>query len=755
MIQKLNKIQPLWYAIAVALLPCVIFLEDKILWLGLLTIWIIRILLLRQFKVTFLAIIVGLVFFIHFKNIQTRINAFNALDNKIIRVVKAKATPDQIDVKGDHFTIHSFDNNVVHSRITISGYLKKQEQQELLAKINKTSVINVKGIFEKLAKPTNFNQPDFALNSYGKGEYVKFNKATFVSAEDYANKSIYTAIHQLRFNLMNRCRRLIEPVKGYCLTLLFGSQTETFNENNEALKNVGIIHLFSISGLHVFAFTMLLERLGAVIGLTRGKIKFLVVGLLPVYYVVGGGSTSLFRAAVSAAILAVAKGTKRLDGLNIWSLVLMLNLFINPFVLLSLGGFLSYLLSFILIMQARVENVGSLMSSWNLFLISVPILLFKTYQINLLTTLFNMVFIPVFSTVVFPLVAITYFVPSLDKLSNVIIQIFNKMIQVSNELPGLINFGKPNELITVLIFVASLVYIGKKSWRKSTGLFLMSIYFLTFLIIHIPMNGEVSFFDVGQGDSILIREPLNKSITLIDTGGHVGFEKPSWARTRENHFIAANSSIPYLKSKGITRLNNLCLTHQDADHIGEVSEILKNFHVDRLIISNGMQNTLGFKRKILPFLKNETKLTTILAGVHLKRLPFEILGPNHSGSGKNEDSITLYGKFGGKTFLFSGDLGQEGECELLQRNPNLRVDVFKLGHHGSKTSNGKNFLAEIQPKLAIISAGRDNHYNHPNPETIHRLKELDIPSVSTQTRGMISYRYGVRNVGKWYTKIVQ
>lgn len=118
----------------------------------------------------------------------------------------------------------------------------------------------------------------------------------------------------------------------------------------------------------------------------------------------------------------------------------------------------------------------------------------------------------------------------------------------------------------------------------------------------------------------------------------------------------------------------------------------------------------------------------------------EVLYPVEVGDGSNNDSIVLYGRFYGWSFLFTGDLEEEGEKALLARYPQLRVDVLKAGHHGSKGSSHPAFLEKIQAKIALISAGEKNRYQHPHQETLERFKELKMTVFRTDQQGAIRFR---------------
>lgn len=139
-------------------------------------------------------------------------------------------------------------------------------------------------------------------------------------------------------------------------------------------------------------------------------------------------------------------------------------------------------------------------------------------------------------------------------------------------------------------------------------------------------------------------------------------------------------------------------------------------------------------------------LYPLLAGdkVKTKDLNFDVVYPFKPVLGKNEDSLSLTFKLANKRWLFSGDLGREGEKEILNHY-NLQVDYFKLGHHGSKTSSDPDFLKQLNPQLVFISSGRNNRFGHPHQETLKTLKDLSIPYLNTQDSGTITWNYSPFN----------
>lgn len=176
--------------------------------------------------------------------------------------------------------------------------------------------------------------------------------------------------------------------------------------------------------------------------------------------------------------------------------------------------------------------------------------------------------------------------------------------------------------------------------------------------------------------------------------------------------------------------------------------------VKQITFPKGMEQQANFKRKVLPLaLKQHTQLIPITDKVRVPGLPLQIMHPFKSGHGANEDSVVLAGKFAGTTFLFMGDLDRAGERAIMSKYPDLKVDVLKLGHHGSKTASDPAFIRQVKPQLAIISAGRMNRYGHPNQETLTTLKKDQIQSMSTQKFGMISYQYDLFKHRRWVTKL--
>lgn len=254
--------------------------------------------------------------------------------------------------------------------------------------------------------------------------------------------------------------------------------------------------------------------------------------------------------------------------------------------------------------------------------------------------------------------------------------------------------------------------------------------------------GEIVFVDVGQGDATLIKLPYNRGTYLIDTGGEVQFSKAEWEERKSRFSVGEDIVVPFLKSKGITSIDTLILTHGDLDHIGGSAAVLKEMKVKEVLISPNSDE------------KGEMKKIMKIAGQ--KRVPVKeawypyswagdkdglhIVSPQDEEYEGNNDSIVLYGEIGSLKWLFTGDLEEQGENEFI-RNFDLPIDVLKVGHHGSNTSTTEEFLVDTKPSVAVISAGETNRFGHPHPEVVERLKRRGITIYSTGENGAITYRF--------------
>ncbi len=230
---------------------------------------------------------------------------------------------------------------------------------------------------------------------------------------------------------------------------------------------------------------------------------------------------------------------------------------------------------------------------------------------------------------------------------------------------------------------------------------------------------QIHYIDVGQADSILITN--NNHSMLIDAGNNEDGEK----------------LVNYLKSLNITNIDYVVGTHPHEDHIGGLDDIINNLNVQEVYLPEAMTTTKTFEDVLDAIANKNLSITipTIGETFKLGEAEFEVIYTGTEEQSLNESSIILKMIFGKHTYLFTGDTTEEIEKTIL--TDNINIDVLKVAHHGSKYSSSEEFLKIATPEYAIISAGENNSYNHPEPETITRLEKHTNKIYITKELGTI------------------
>lgn len=638
-------------------------------------------------------------------------------------------------------------------KLLVRGRLKTADELHRLQRLTVPTQWRVVGQQQGLLPAPNFAQFEGARYWERRG-VVNTLQITAVTAISPASKTVWfwwpDLWHSWRSRLLRACERLPGALGVYAAGLLAGGRTATTGAELSGMQRLGLIHLFAISGLHVALVMGALTWLAVHLHLPREWWEWGLILSLPGYAILAGGGSGVLRASWMRGTQLIAQRFGwSIGALEAWSLALLVGVWCNPGLLFELGSQLSYGLSLALILlrsePRHWRQVG-------LTLMSLPSLLVGVFQWHGLTLLANALVVPLFPVFLLPVTLIGTLVapwwPAGAVTCAHLLGAVDTGIARLATLPGNLVFGQPPWwvawgwlLLTWWLFTRP---VGQR--RRWLGILLAS-YLVVFGCIHRPFSGEVSVFDVGQGDSILIREPGNHHVSLIDVGGHLGVRPPAWAPPVAPRYAANQTVIPYLKSRGITRIDDLYLTHHDADHIGDLPAILASLRVTRLWVPAGMEREPQWSRRLAN--QPTVRIRPLQVG---QAAPLRVWHPFQPGVADNGGSLALEGTFGGLRFLFMGDLDQRGERRMMAANPQLRTDVLKVGHHGSRTATAPTFVQQVRPRLALISAGRHNRYGHPNQETLTTLQHQHIPLLMTQTRGMIRYTYR-GNHGVWETKL--
>lgn len=229
---------------------------------------------------------------------------------------------------------------------------------------------------------------------------------------------------------------------------------------------------------------------------------------------------------------------------------------------------------------------------------------------------------------------------------------------------------------------------------------------------------EIHFIDVGNADSIFIKGEKN---ILIDGG-------------EDKHGTVVSE---YLKSLGVTTIDYVISTHAHYDHVGGLDVILYNFKVNYVFTSNTKSNTKVYQdflyaansRRVYPSIPLEN--TIIPLGDFSSMKFFNTNG----GSDLNNQSLVMLYEDKGTKVLFTGDIEEQGELEILDSMED--IDVLKVSHHGSENSSTLKFLEKVQAEVGIISTGVENKYNHPHKATLDRLESVGTEIYRTDKEGTI------------------
>jgi competence protein ComEC len=249
---------------------------------------------------------------------------------------------------------------------------------------------------------------------------------------------------------------------------------------------------------------------------------------------------------------------------------------------------------------------------------------------------------------------------------------------------------------------------------------------LVFTTAATPKNMTVHFIDIGQGDATYIRTPNGDDI-LIDAGNKA----------------KGNIVVDYLKKLKVDDIEVMISTHPDADHVGGLDEVLSAFKVESVYAPKVSHTTQAYKDFLTAVKREKLTIKTAKAGLVLplkdKSVKAKFVAPikEYAKSDLNNWSAVLHINYGKTNFLFTGDAELQSEEDMIASRVLSKVDVLKVGHHGSKESSSLAFLNIIKPTFSIISVGAKNSYKHPTTEALNNLAKVKTKVYRTDQKGSI------------------
>jgi len=557
-------------------------------------------------------------------------------------------------------------------------------------------------VLGKLNIPMNNTTP----NTFNYKKYLKYNNINYTLT--VTNIKIIKKNKNILYILKDKLIKYVDKFKSksYLNMFIFGNKDELTEGVYEQYQRLSVSHVFAISGMHVSLFSGILLKL---LKRLRDNIKYPIVIVFLLFYAYLTNFAASILRSISFFITSFVnkKYDLNLDSINIFILSISILLIIIPNLIVNIGFIYSSVISYGLIKHSSLIKGNYIIKSIKISTIanlySIPITLRTTYKYNLLGIVNNLIVVPFVSFILYPLSLIILIIKPLDGIYFKIINIFEVIV---NKLFILdISFIKLST-ITIIIYYILLTIFFMSYEKKYLVLMLITLLFNKY--IYLLDNSYYAYtLDVGQGDSILIKH--KDSNILIDTGGKV-----------DSNYLYTNNTIMFLKSIGAYQIDYLILTHGDFDHMGEAINLVNNFKVEKVIFNCGEFNEL------------EQELIQTLDKKHIKyyscisNIDNMYFLQTKEYDNENDNSNVIYTELNGYKFMFMGDASTTTEKEILNKYNLLDIDVLKVGHHGSKTSSGKEFIDGTNPKYSIISVGKNNRYGHPNKEVLDNLSNSKI-----------------------------
>lgn len=633
------------------------------------------------------------------------------------------------------------------------------------------------------------NPGQFNRRIYESGKKIDFYLENPTVLEVKEQRSgVREVVEIWKTEMMNRCEKIYPDAEASILeAMLFGEKRELSGDIKELYQAAGISHVLVISGLHISLLALAVAGILRRLGFPMPVWVILSVGVLAGYGILIGQPTTAVRALLMFFVLQGARLLGRsYDLLSALAFAGILMLLDNPDLILDGGCRLSFCAVigvgwYVSEKNKIFRSIGekekrknrgkggkgssagaileNIRAGWYLWLFTLPVMLDTFYQVSVVGILWNLVAIPLLPIIIASgglgvvLAGWNIFLGSLaGSPAYGMLQLYQEIGNISEKLPvGMWTPGQPSKpviagyylVIFLLVLVEKQLIKREKRWKIRKifpGMELCSMLLLLLLMAHPWQQREkITFLDVGQGDASLLQ---SGGQTLLLDGG---------STSQKN--VGTYVILPYIKQQGISCLEAVVLTHTDQDHINGVTEVLEE----------GKKGWLTVKNLMYPYWMEGTE-----QGKQLKKLAEEagascrkiragdrltigkaeavVLYPKEQEkiAEPNAGSLVLFWKWEGVRAMFTGDLPEEKERELLQNLP--ACEILQVGHHGSATSTCREFLEQVQPSLAVISCAMKNRYGHPSPDTVDRLKKTGCEIRYTMKSGAITIRKRGREI---------
>lgn len=596
-----------------------------------------------------------------------------------------------------------------------------------------------------------FMEDDLAIGEsfvgYGKVKLTSTNtNPNLFSYRKYlASKGIFKEIKIEKIDQRRRTRSFLLDMRNFFYNYIHKTFDNNLNKRsadfvvsvilgenlieNDSIRDLGLSHILAVSGLHMdmlfFFILILFGRFNYRYAYGLGLFLALIYG-----YLIGFPFSVIRVLGLNVISFLAFLYNKPMDKIKALLIIGSGILLINPFAGLNAGFILTFAASFaVYLVYPKIKNhfsksyIGeSLAFTSSIQLALFPFMIYYYGSVNLVSILANFLILPVFSISMYIIFIIIFAYPLLGSFLkllfiglNLLIESILNMTELLNKMKFLtLDFRKPHILLAFYGFILIIIMLnsGRSRAKAHANIILLSIMVLIFSLG--KERGEVSYqmIDIGQGDAFLLND--KGSYYMIDVGG------PKY----KNYDSGEKILIPYLKSLGIREIEGIFISHEDKDHMGNLDLVWDNFQVKNIYTNKLNEDSLRkYKPKILK--KGDR--------IKLKSGYITVIDEGYD-SNENANSMGLILDIRGVRIMTLGDLPSE-----FERNIKDTAHILKLSHHGSKTSTRRDFVEQVNPKIVLISAGRNNVYGHPHREVLDNVYDRKI--YNSQTDGMVEMRF--------------
>ncbi|MCG7338577.1 DNA internalization-related competence protein ComEC/Rec2 [Staphylococcus sp. ACRSN] len=667
------------------------------------------------FKIIILVLISFVSFFVfynHFEQIKAQQNQLS--NNKIENA--------QVDFLGNF----SFADNKATGTLRyddkefkFSYYNNSKDSSSVLHDIvNKTCYINAE------IKPLK--------HLYTNKSQMLIKQIDYGSCYDAKNNLISTMLNKHKVFVERKLNALNIKNSDRILALITGD-TSVLNQNYlEKIKEIGIYHLSAVSGTHVAILICIISFV-----LNRFKIPIILIKItliivLIVYLFYTNFIPSAARAIMTAIILISLPVRVSGNSMNILGLCFITLSVVNPSYIYNIGFQFSFFITFLILFSLPIlKKLPFLSSLITLTIIAqlggMIISVINFNQIQWIGLFSNLIFVPFYSFILFPFIIFIFIMIHLPIQYSVLHTLFNKIMALHDFILDIfyklnrfkwyvVDLNEIIKLMMLILVLLTIILIVNQKFKY----IVVPLVLLCFILTTMPLQktDRLTMLDVGQGDSILFETATNRNI-LIDTGGNI-----NQGNSEYNYQITKYKVLPIFKKRGISKLDYIIITHPHLDHMGELPYLMKTIIIEHLIIDKE-----SFTRGQLRALEGQCQRYNIqlldfrqCLQLNLGDATINLLDTIIDDSTDlNEHSIITYIRVNQHTMLLMGDATSNNESIFLENYNISNVEILKVGHHGSKTSSTDAFIDRIQPKVSLISAGKNNMYHLPSKEVVDRL----------------------------------